>query len=147
MPTHRTTREPAGAVASIDPRLYIKRRALQTTEHFRDATCEEVGCAHYLFGWVTVLPVDSEHLAFIRTSPGREFTEHRNGPGLIEFHFKAGQRCFRASQHKIQNGRPPTLLVQRKDRIAVEQEPERWVGEYNEETARAHAEYKQGSYT
>jgi hypothetical protein len=139
---------PNGLVTVLNPQLYVKRRAFQTEEaHFRPATCAEVNCPDYLNGWRTLLPVNHEHIDFIRHQTGRHFTEGRIGEGLIEFRFPAGQPCFRTSQHRVQNGRPPGLLVQTRDHRVIEQEPERWLGEFNDEVARAETDYRQGSFS
>ena len=82
--------------------------------HFRDASCQEVQCEHYLTGWVSQIDVSTDQgkvwAEAIRRS-GRQFTADRSGPGsVIVFRFEAGQRCF-AAPHKAPVGRPELFVV------------------------------------
>lgn len=83
--------------------------AMPLATHWEAATCEEVDCIHYLNGWVTLLPADSDLIPTLKRS-GRSFTEERGADGLVKFTFKAGQTCFRSSQHKQQSGRPALYI-------------------------------------
>ncbi len=144
-----TLHTPRGLVAAQDPRLVIKRRMAQPrATHFRMATCEEVGCKHFLFGWTTLLGVTETDMLDLMKITIKEqhyrVIEERVGEGMIAFHFPAGQPCFAAHKHIAQTGRPPTLLKMNKDGMAHEQEADRFCGEHNEELYAAHQEYKQG---
>lgn len=79
--------------------------SMPVATHWDTATCEEFGCSHFLMGWQTVVPQGSEHERTVRTS-GRSFREERTSDGQVRFTFSPGQPCFRASQHKVQSGRP-----------------------------------------
>lgn len=77
---------------------------LQT--HWERATCEDIDCAEYLNGWITVLPVGDPLILTLRAS-GRRFTEDQTADGLMRFTFPAGQECFRSSLHRAGIGRDP----------------------------------------
>jgi hypothetical protein len=90
-------------------KTYELRSPLAT--HWRDATCAEVDCAHYLGGWqvrVEGLPPELLHTA--RTS-GRRFRELRAAEGETYLVFEAGQPCFRASAHRLPLDRPEFYFV------------------------------------
>lgn len=82
--------------------------------HWRAATCAEVGCAAYLRGWSTTVDESTElggrQAHYIRQQAGRGFTEQRTPAGLTVFAFEAGQRCFRAGEHRVQV-RPESYLI------------------------------------
>jgi hypothetical protein len=107
--------------------------------HFRPATCEEVGCQHFLNGWRTRiegLPADMLHAA--RTA-GRKFTEQRVAEGETWLVFEAGQRCFRASEHRTRiSDRPPLYVVKDGDhrgnprgtKPRVHMSPDNWLDDF-----------------
>ncbi len=91
--------------------------------YWRDATCEEVDCTHYLHGWS--LPLDfsptqkpkdllnaqgAHH--FIENS-GRKYT-NRWDYSVCIYQFEPGQTCFRqdkqATHHKLPIQRDPVFL-------------------------------------
>ena len=84
--------------------------------HWRVAACKEVDCPHYLLGWRTIVPAESEQAQYLRTlntsraEPGarRRFTESRSPVGTAIFTFPPGHKCFRP--HKTQTGRPAEFL-------------------------------------
>jgi len=132
-------------MASLEPlmgpesyKTYEIRQPL--TSHFRPATCEEIGCDHYLHGWrvrVEGLPAQMLHDA---KHSGRAFTEVRIAAGETWLHFSAGQPCFRAAQHRAPVGRPPLYVVRDGDRrgnprgtkARLHQRPEFWVEDFAE---------------
>jgi len=67
--------------------------------HWRKANCKEVDCPHYLKGWVTTVPSDSQQAIFIRNDRERHHTEEKVADGLSAFTFQPGQRCFRSALH------------------------------------------------
>ena len=90
---------------------------------WKDATCEEVACTHYLHGWS--LPLDfsptqkSQDLLdaqgahrYIEDS-GRKYTNRWEGSKCI-YQFEPGQRCFRQdekhSRHQVPVERDPVFL-------------------------------------
>lgn len=92
-------------------------RVLQPAEtHYRKATCREIGCGGYTYGWRTFADerVDSgrERAQYIRAMSGRHFTEAKNSLGVTEFTFPPGQVCFNAANHKVSLERPALFLVQ-----------------------------------
>jgi hypothetical protein len=78
--------------------------------HFRPATCAEVDCQPYQFGWVTTVPAGSQDEAVIRRA-GRRFFEERVGGGFIQFKFPPGQSCFKVSTHRVSLQRPENFVV------------------------------------
>lgn len=81
---------------------FVIDRPLET--HWRDATCKEVDCPHYLNGWLMVLPDPGPQVDYVRHS-GRHFTEKKVGGGTIEFNFPPGQKCFRPPHKMLMNKR------------------------------------------
>jgi hypothetical protein len=83
--------------------------------HWKKATCEQVDCEAYIYGWVTSVDVSSdlgrEQADYIRRHSGRSFTE--TNPGV--FQFKAGQTCFRAADHRLKLEREPLFVVRHGD--------------------------------
>lgn len=110
--------------------------------HWRTATCSEVDCPNYLFGWVTAIDPSTElgqrQAHYIRTDISRRHTEQRTETGFLEFRFEAGQKCFREHQAPLE--REPLYLVRGGDHrgdplgIGVRQHthPEHWVEEFAE---------------
>jgi hypothetical protein len=81
--------------------------------HWRDATCEEAGCAAFANGWQTAVDENTDlgqrQAHYIRRDRSREHAEERHGLGVTVFTFPAGQACFRP--HKLLTGRPERFLV------------------------------------
>ena len=108
---------------------------------WRDGTCAEVECPHYLKGWVTIVPTISIQADYIRRNSKRRFVERREvdltgteqvaQKALSEFTFEPGQRCF-GRVHKIKLGRPPLYL-----RNGELIDWERWFEEFNEDFEKA----------
>lgn len=91
---------------------------------YRKASCEEVGCDQWRFGWETVCDEFSSEdgrmvAGLIRSGrTGRDFTEMqdvRGGTILTIFRFAARQRCFQ--EHRT---RPGELLVHQGGRLVYE---------------------------
>lgn len=103
----------------VDPKLPVG--AMQTFQvlapkatHFRQATCAEIDCPHYLHGWRTTIDESTElgqqQAWYVRNQSGRRFTEDRDqAPGLTTFTFEAGQRCF--GQHQVRLDKPELFIV------------------------------------
>lgn len=100
---------PVGAM-----KTYSVAAPLET--HWRDATCEEVGCPNFEHGWMTAVDESTDlgqaQANYIRHGAGRHFVE-RGTPTHTEFLFEAGQRCFAA--HQVPLERDPLLLVRMGD--------------------------------
>ena len=108
--------------------LLIHWRLNRPRHHWREATCEEVGCINYMTGWRTILPVgDMGNIDFIRRS-GLDFREERED-GLIVFAFAPGQECFtgQAGEHRVAVGRDPILTKNRRV-----MEPLEWMDNWND---------------
>jgi len=80
--------------------------------HWRKATCAEVDCPDYLKGfWAefdTSTPRGQFQETYVRHESGRAFRQVLERPGgeplpagVVRFEFQAGQRCFRADEHKV----------------------------------------------
>lgn len=86
-------------------------RAPRST-HQRKASCREVECAGYRYGWVTRIDENTDlgkrQAAYIRALSGRRFQESLEG-GLVEFQFYPGQTCFR--EHFVSLDREPQYLA------------------------------------
>lgn len=106
-------------VQRITPRL--PAAAMQThaisaplETHWRKATCEEVGCLDYHYGWkVALTGRDEEDTTLVRNC-GRRYREEQSdaGPVLV---FEAGQPCFRQSEHRTRIDRPGLYIVRNGD--------------------------------
>lgn len=85
--------------------------------HYRDGTCEEVGCLAQRHGWQTSVDESTDlgqkQAHYIRKLSGRSFTETRNELGLTVFSFVAGQECF--NTHKVSLERPEFYAVRAGD--------------------------------
>lgn len=95
----------------LEPALPVQAmKTFQVTRpwatHWRPATCQEAGCAHYEQGWQTIVPADSPAAEYIRRGSGRKFAEQQTAEGLAAFTFEAGQPCFASDRHRIPVERP-----------------------------------------
>lgn len=106
--------------------------------HWREATCEEVDCIHYLHGWTiqvktALSPAEvvvgaGDLAAEIRRS-GKQYREERVGETSI-FIFEAGQECFRP--HVTPIGRDPLFMRESMGQRQM-MEPEEFNHNWNEE--------------
>lgn len=96
--------------------------------HWRDATCKEMECQHYLAGWVSRFDVSTpqgKQWAYAVRRSGRRYSWEQSG-SIVTFRFGPGQACFQ-SPHKVEVGRPELYIVRdgdwrgnptgRKDRV------------------------------
>lgn len=103
--------QPQGPVQAY--KTYQLLQPLDT--HFRVATCAEVDCPAYLFGWKTVIDESTElgqqQAYYIRDESGRRYTRDPVvfGRGPVAYFFEAGQQCFR--QHREPLEREPLAIV------------------------------------
>ncbi|MEV7154913.1 hypothetical protein AB0N77_09840 [Streptomyces misionensis] len=79
--------------------------------HMRRATCEEVGCEHYLNGWRVRVEALTPDLVRAARNSGRKYTEQSIAQGETWLVFDPGQPCFKAHEHRAPIGRPPLYLV------------------------------------
>jgi hypothetical protein len=72
--------------------------------HWVPATCAEMGCNAYRFGWVTTIDPSTElgqrQQHYIMHDRTREYVMEMSLSGLVTFTFGPGQTCFAASQHR-----------------------------------------------
>ena len=72
----------------------------------------------YTRGWVTSVDVSTklgrDQANYIRYQSGRHFTESGR-PGVAEFHFPSGQRCFASNSHRVPLEREPLYVVRSGD--------------------------------
>jgi len=83
------------------------------TTHWREASCKEVDCPHYLLGWETKVdvstPLGKQQYEYIIHKSGRRGNGKKEGT-LITFMFSPEQKCFR--EHKLPLEREPILSIQ-----------------------------------
>ncbi len=107
--------------------------------HFAKATCVEVDCEQYMYGWRIVcdetITDGAEAAAWIRHKSMRHYTESRDPAGLTVFTFEAGQQCFHPHERRLD--KPELYLVRggdfrgnptRKQRLHVTGED--WVDDF-----------------
>lgn len=120
--------------------------------HMRRATCEEVGCEHYLNGWrVRVENLTPQMLHDARNS-GRKYTEQQIAEGETWLVYPPGQACFKAAEHRAPIGRPPLYLVRDGDhrgnprgtKARLHQRPGDWVEDFAEHQQALADEIKKG---
>lgn len=110
-------------------KTYSFTRPLRT--HWRAATCDETACPAYLNGWVTRVDEATDlgrgQAAYIRRDRTRSHAETRAADGLTEFSFPAGQRCYRASEHRLPLERDPVFTVRGGDYRGNPMQVQTWV--------------------
>lgn len=79
--------------------------------HWVPATCAQIDCDAYLYGWASTFDAHDARVLWIRAESGRRFTETRTPAGQVQFAFPAGQRCFRSHEHKRRLERVPVHRV------------------------------------
>lgn len=135
---HGFVTRPAPVMSPHMYKTYAMNFPRQT--HWRPATCEEVECSAYLLGWSTTLdentPEGQYHAETIKSLRGYKYTVEQQPSGLTVYHFPAGQKCFRASQHRVRLERLPHFLVvpgdfrQKTGPTRVHTRPEDWVEDF-----------------
>jgi hypothetical protein len=100
-------RQPIGPAAAYQ--TYSIKAPLST--HFRPATCEEVDCPDYRFGWKVHLEGIPENLRHTALSSGRKYRIEQEAEGLTWLVYEAGQKCFQNSRHRTRVERPEMYLV------------------------------------
>jgi hypothetical protein len=83
--------------------------------HWRAASCADVACDPYLYGWRTTVDTTTDlgraQADHIRHRAGRAYTEDTGADGLTYFTFEAGQTCFQAADHRVPLDRPQIMQV------------------------------------
>lgn len=89
--------------------------AMPLKTHWRHARCDEYECDAYLYGWATEVDLSSDlgqaQAEYIRHDRTRRCREETTGPSTVRFVFGPGQRCFRASEHRVPLARPARYYV------------------------------------
>jgi hypothetical protein len=121
---------------------YSLIRPAGSADWWRPASCEDVECAPYLYGWRTsvdqMTPLGNQQAAYIRRESGRTFSEHFDpATGLTVFEFVAGQPCFASGSHRRAVEREPLYVVRGGDhrgnplaRRRVHDRPEHWTEDF-----------------
>lgn len=83
--------------------------------HWRPATCEEVDCDDYRYGWVSTFDGATElgqrQIHYCEHDRSRTFSIQRPSLTLVKFVYPPGQRCFRAGDHRVPLERPARFYV------------------------------------
>jgi hypothetical protein len=148
----------------LPPQAYTTYQiVIPLATHWGPATCEDVDCPHYLLGWQSIIDESTEmgqrQAYYIRKESGRRFREEPGGfavapvpsAGMTVFTFEPGQPCFRASEHKAQNGRPERYIQRGGDyrgnpdgRVIEHSGPAPWVDSFGENQERLAAAQERG---
>lgn len=79
--------------------------------HFRAATCEEVGCPDYQYGWKVHLEGLPENLRSTALTSGRRYRVEQERDGVTWIVYEAGQQCFQYRKHRTRLERPELYIV------------------------------------
>jgi hypothetical protein len=94
-------------------KTYTWQAPLRT--HFRPATCEEIDCEAYIYGWVSTFDLSTDlglkQYEHCRRDKERSFSMQRVSMNMVKFIYKPGNRCFRSKDHRAPIGKPPRFLV------------------------------------
>lgn len=132
--------QPAMPAANYE--TYVVAWPLAT--HWRQATCEEVGCLNSVNGWVTKVDEATElgqqQAAYIRRDKTRSAKESRGTDGITEFTFAPGNTCYRVAEHKTHLDREPVCAVKGGDwrgnprgtQTRIHKRVEDWVEDFSE---------------
>lgn len=83
--------------------------------HWRPATCEEIRCEQQANGWQIRKEHLDEQMLHIATHAGRRYREIQVREGETYLVYDAGQKCFKASEHRLPLERPELYLVRSGD--------------------------------
>lgn len=85
------------------------------SSHWAKATCEEVDCDGWLYGFVTTVDVGTElgqrQFHFLTHDKRRSYSMQDIGAGLFKFVYRPGNICMNYQEHRAPIGKPPLLLV------------------------------------
>lgn len=149
MSQQRVTRiQPEGPASAY--KTYAIKAPLST--HFRKATCEEVQCPDFLYGWRVHKEALSPALLHTATHSGRKFSEVQVTPGETYLVYEAGQTCFHAPKHRTRVERPELYIVRDGDWRGnprgtpnrVHQRAEDWAEDLHEHTDQINDALKEG---
>lgn len=132
--------EPAGPAAAYST---FQATMAKGPQFERKATCEEVECEAWTYGWVTRVQAGTDLEQAIRHA-GRTWTSADQVDGWWSFIFAPGTPCFAASRHKtmVRPDIPQLLVVRGGDwrgnptgERRVHTRPEDWAEHLHEHTA------------
>ncbi len=124
--------------------------------HWVPATCEDIDCAAYRFGWVSTFDLATDlgrrQYDYCVHDKTRASTEHRPGGTLVDLTYPPGTVCFAAKEHRQLLGRPPVFFVRPGDwrgnpdgrAVRVHQRAEDWVDDFATHQDRLAAEQQKG---
>lgn len=106
--------------------------------HFRPASCKEVNCPNYLFGWKTVIDASTDlgqkQAHYIEKMSGRGFKKETDAAGIITYTFEAGQQCFKPHQVRKENSQELYLVkdgtARRADNVRRHANAADWVDDF-----------------
>ncbi len=114
--SHPTTTVNGRVVPLLGPEGYKSYQiSAPVRTHWRDATCEEVGCLPFREGFMIDVDITSPlgefQADFIRHDNTRSWhTEPADVAGMIRFVFPPGNRCF-GTVHKKRVERPELFII------------------------------------
>jgi hypothetical protein len=105
------------------------------TTHFRPATCEEIDCPDYQYGWRIRKESLTPELLHTAQNSGRRYREMHVAQGETYLVYEAGQHCFHSNRHRTRVERPELFVVRDgRESRRVHQRPEDWMEDLHEHT-------------
>lgn len=121
--------------------------------HWVPATCEDVECPDYMYGWRVHVEKLSEAQLNVVIHCGRKYTRVSLSEGFTYLLFEAGQECFKAHEHMKPNGRQGLYVVRDGDPWRgnprgtgkrVHTRPEFWVEDFGCHQQKLYERWKRG---
>ncbi|MFC4609722.1 hypothetical protein ACFO9E_18155 [Streptomyces maoxianensis] len=140
--------QPAGPPSAY--KTYSIKAPLST--HFRHATCEEVACPDFLYGWRVRKENLTPALLHTATHCGRKYTELHVAEGETYLVYEAGQSCFQSARHRTRVERPELYIVRDGDHRGnprgtpnrIHKRAEDWAEDLHEHTDKLNTTLKEG---
>lgn len=140
-------RQPIGPASAYQ--TYAIKAPIST--HFRPATCEEVECPDYLYGWKVHLEGLPDNLKPTALNSGRRYAVEQEAAGLTWIVYEAGQKCFQYRKHHTRLERPELYLVRGGDARGnptgekrIHKRAEDWMDDLHEHTDKILDALKEG---
>lgn len=122
--------------------------------HWRPATCEEVDCEAYRYGWVSTFDLSTDlgqkQYDYCRQDKTRSCSMQRASLTLVKFVYPPGNRCFRAGDHRLPMERPAVFTVRGGDwrgvttSARVHKRAEDWIEDFAEHQDRLATQLERG---